>query len=571
MLPPEVMRILLLLGMAATGYMLIQAWNEDYMQKPVVGYSEAPVVSGESANSQADDLPASGSTENGNDVPDAALLEAEPSAQVSPTNTQAASAEPAKPSQSRLIRVETPTLKMWIDRLGGDIIRVQLPAYPVSIDSPDVPYLLLESSGDHTYVAQSGLMGKDGPDASGERPLYEASTELLRVEAGKTGELVLRAEKDGKHVRKTFRFEGDSYLVNVDHALTNHSATDLDAALFVQLKRDDKPPIIESSFSLGPQSFLGGAITTPEERYLKIDFDDLEDGPLRRTVEGGWIAFLQHYFVSAWVADTSATNNYFAQRRNDGLYVFGYTAPRQTVSPGKTAVWSSAFFAGPKDQAMLEKIAPHLNLTVDYGFLWWLASPLFSLLEWLEDLSGNWGVAIILLTLIVKIVLYPLFNMSYKSMAKLRKVAPELKVLQERYADDRQKLSQEMMKLYQKEGANPLGGCLPMLLPMPVFLALYWVLWESVEIRQAPFFAWIQDLSAMDPYFVLPLLMGVTMYLQQLMSPQMGDPMQQRMMKIMPVMFTVLFLFFPAGLVLYWLVNNVLSIAQQWYVTRQTL
>jgi YidC/Oxa1 family membrane protein insertase len=571
MLPPEVMRILLLIGMAGTGYMLIQAWNADYMQTPVAQYGEAPTVTAIPGEQPATDVPAimEGAVAD-SDVPDATLLESE--SIVTEDNSSSSTTEAAStPSQSRLVKIETSVQNLWIDRLGGDIVRVQLPEYPVSIDSPDVPYLLLESSGDHTYVAQSGLMGKDGLDATGARPLYSASAASLRVSKGETGRLVLTAERDGKKVQKTFTFSGDSYLVGVTHELTNQTAAPIEAALFVQIKRDDKPPIIDTSFSLGPQSYLGGAITSPEERYLKVDFDDIEEAPLRRTVEGGWIAFLQHYFVSAWVADSASSNNYFAQRRSDGMHVFGYTAPKKSIAVGAAAVWTASFYAGPKDQALLESIAPHLNLTVDYGFLWWLASPLFSLLEWLESWSGNWGVAIILLTLAVKIVLYPLFNMSYKSMAKLRKVAPELKQLQERYADDRQKLSQEMMKLYQKEGANPLGGCLPMLLPMPVFLALYWVLWESVEIRQAPFFAWIQDLSAMDPYFVLPLLMGATMYLQQLMSPQLGDPMQQRMMKIMPVMFTVLFLFFPAGLVLYWLVNNVLSIAQQWYVTRQTL
>jgi len=573
MLPPEVMRILLLLGMAATGYMLIQAWNTDYMQTPVVEYTDAPTVAAVngSAEINTSDVPTSVPPAAANsDVPDAALLESESVATAGEPGLSAS--QPASAvSQARLIKVETDVQNLWIDRVGGDIVRVQLPKYPVAIDSPDVPYLLMESSGDHTYVAQSGLMGKDGLDSTGERPFYTATAESLRVSGGEVAKLTLTAERDGKRVQKTFEFKGDSYLVAVTHELTNQTQAPIEAALFVQIKRDDKPPIIDTSFSLGPQSYLGAAITTPEERYLKVDFDDIEEAPLRRTVEGGWIAFLQHYFVTAWVAEVQSSNNYFAQRRTDGLNVFGYTAPRKTVAPGMSATWTASLYAGPKDQAVLESIAPHLNLTVDYGFLWWLASPLFSLLEWLEDWSGNWGVAIILLTLAVKIVLYPLFNMSYKSMAKLRKVAPELKQLQERYADDRQKLSQEMMKLYQKEGANPLGGCLPMLLPMPVFLALYWVLWESVEIRQAPFFGWIQDLSAMDPYFVLPLLMGATMYLQQLMSPQLGDPMQQRMMKLMPVMFTVLFLFFPAGLVLYWLVNNVLSIAQQWYVTRQTL
>jgi YidC/Oxa1 family membrane protein insertase len=312
-------------------------------------------------------------------------------------------------------------------------------------------------------------------------------------------------------------------------------------------------------------------LTTSESRYEKLEFDDLdEDGTYRVVVEGGWMAFLQHYFLSAWVANQEEANNYYGQRRTDGTYVFGYTGPLKTIASGGQGDWRTQFYAGPKDQKRLEEIAPNLNLTVDYGFLWWLAVPLFYVLDWLYAFAGNWGVAIILLTVLVKIVLYPLSAASYKSMANMRRVAPQMKRLQERYADDRQKLSQEMMNLYKKEQVNPLGGCLPMLLPMPIFIALYWVLFESVELRQAPFFLWINDLAAMDPYFILPLLMGGSMYLTQLLSPAVGDPMQVRMMKMMPIMFTVLFLFFPAGLVLYWLVNNVLGVAQQWYVIKQT-
>ena len=568
MLPPEVMRVVLLIGLAATGYMLIQAWNQDYMQKGATEYADAPILT-DAAGASLPGSPAEPAavppvdTAAVTDVPDEALLE--PTTGITPPLT---APENVVATQGRLVTVTTPTLKVWIDRLGGDVVRVQLPKYPVSSDSPDVPYLLLETSGDHTYVAQSGLMGKDGLDGRGDRPLYTSSASHLELAAGEQKSLTLKIEKEGQQVIKTFAFQADSYVVSVDMTLVNTGTVPLEAAMFAQIKRDNKPPLIEEGFSFGPQSYLGGALTTPEERYLKVDFDDLDESAIRHSVQGGWIAFLQHYFIGAWIGNPEVVNNYFAQKRADGKYVFGFTAPKQVVQPGAKAAWQTDLYTGPKDQHQLEKIAPELSLTVDYGILWWLAVPLFDLLSWLHDWVGNWGVAIILLTLIVKIVLYPLFNMSYKSMAKLRKVAPELKRLQERYADDRQKLSQEMMKLYSKEGANPLGGCLPMLLPMPVFLALYWVLWESVELRQAPFFLWVQDLSAMDPYFVLPLLMGGTMYLQQTMAPAMGDPMQQRMMKLMPIIFTALFLFFPSGLVLYWLVNNVLSVAQQWYVTK---
>ncbi len=572
MLPPEVMRVLLLIGLAATGYMLIQAWNEDYMQRPIAAYAESPLVAGGSTVLPGKASPISdidqAATSNPSDVPTPDILES--TNEVVPVVASKGDSV-VEETPGRLVTVVTPTLKVWIDRQGGDVVRVQLPKYPVSSKTPDVPYLLMENSGDHTYVAQSGLMGKDGLDGSGERPLYDADTAALELTAGEQKTLSLKIEKSGQRVTKTFAFNADSYVVGVDLKLENIGTQPLEAALFAQIKRDNKAPIIEEGFSFGPQSYLGGALTTPEERYLKVDFDDLDEASMRRTVEGGWIALLQHYFVSAWVPRADENNNFFAQRRSDGLYVFGYTAPKKSVLPGATGHWQTSLYTGPKDQHELDQVARHLGLTVDYGFLWWLAVPLFDVMSWLHDWVGNWGLAIILLTVMVKIVLYPLFNLSYKSMAKLRKVAPELKLLQERYADDRQKLSQEMMKLYQKEGANPLGGCLPMLLPMPVFLALYWVLWESVELRQAPFFLWIQDLSAMDPYFVLPLLMGGTMYLQQTMAPAMGDPMQQRMMKMMPVIFTAMFLFFPAGLVLYWLVNNILSVTQQWYVTRSIL
>ena len=561
MLPPEVLRVLLLIGLAATGYMLIQAWNEDYIKNAdPVTYSAAPEVSGggDVAPSVA---PVQSAAAPNSDVPDEALLTGEPTA---PATQEVAQ------DDNRLITVSTTVLKVWIDRLGGDVVRVQLPTYPVTSDQPDTPYLLLENGGGHTYVAQSGLMGPDGVDSGQGRPLYSASEANLTVGEGETRTLVLTAEHQGLEVEKRFTFRGDDFLVDVSYHVPNTLGRPMEAALFAQIKRDDKDPVTEESFSFGPQSYVGAAITTPEERYLKIDFDDLEDGPVRHQVTGGWVAFLQHYFLSAWIAGAEDTNTYFGQQRSDGLFVFGYTGPKRSVAPGAVGEWRTQFYAGPKDQKRLEEISPNLNLTVDYGFLWWLAVPLFELLAWLNGWFGNWGVSIIMLTVMVKIVLYPLFNVSYRSMAKMRKLAPEMKRLQERYSDDRQKLQQEMMKLYQKEGANPLGGCLPMLLPMPVFLALYWVLWESVELRQAPFALWIDDLSAMDPFFVLPLLMGATMYAQQLMSPQMGDPMQQRMMKLMPVMFTVLFLFFPAGLVLYWLVNSVLSVAQQWWVTRQT-
>ncbi|MGA0838904.1 MAG: membrane protein insertase YidC [Pseudomonadales bacterium] len=562
MLPTEIQRILLLIGLAATGYLMILAWNEDYVQ----GVSSAEVIS---ATPSLEPGVADIGVETGS-TPDSDLPEP-----VVSTTAPVSAAQPVKQLESaasRLIRVQTPTLVAWLDRQGGDIVRVQLPQYPLDIETPNDPFVILNQGDGRIYVAQSGLVGADGVDQSGDRPLYSASkNDFLLTDPA--GDLVveLTAEKDGQQVVRRYSFPGDDYLIELDTSVTNALVDrPITTGFFAQIKRDTAPPFGDQPIFLGPQPFLGAAFTTPDTPYEKYSFDDLEDETFRAAVPGGWVAFLQHYFLSAWVGQQDETNNYFGQARRDGTFVVGYTAPQRTLAPGQTTTWKAGLYVGPKDQKRLEEIAPNLNLTIDYGFLWWIALPLFLLLEWLHDFAQNWGVAIILLTVIVKLVLFPLTAASYRSMANMRRVAPQMKRLQERYADDRQKLSQEMMALYKKEKVNPLGGCLPMLLPMPIFLALYWVLFESVQLRHAPFVFWIEDLAAMDPFFVLPLLMGATMYLQQLMSPAMGDPMQQRVMRIMPVMFTVLFLFFPAGLVLYWLVNNVISIGQQWYIMRQT-
>ncbi|NKC00457.1 MAG: membrane protein insertase YidC [Pseudomonadales bacterium] len=566
MLPPEVLRIVLLIGLAATGYMMILAWNDDRQQtKAPVQYADDPIVADLAAPvpGVVTPNPVPGATDSPtgshSDVPDASLLSDAPIAVEAPTLSVANSA--------RLVRVNTRALSVWIDLEGGDLVRVRLKGFPVELDQPDVPYQLLERSSSRVYTAQSGLIGTDGPD-SASRPLFATSRELYELNEA-PGEVVLTTNFKGNAVRKIFSFQPDDHLLGVRYEMENASSQPLQAAMFAQIKRDDRPPSTDESFSLAPQPYLGAAITTPEERYLKVDFEDIDEEGLDERVEGGWVAFLQHYFLSAWISPEGQPNRFYGRKGSDGRYLFGYTGPLTTVAPGATGVWESQFYAGPKDQKRLEEIAENLNLTIDYGFLWWVAIPLFSLLDWMHDLVGNWGIAIILLTIVVKAVLYPLSAAGYKSMANMRRVAPQLKKIQERYANDREKLSKEMMALYKKEGANPLGGCLPMLLPMPIFIALYWVLFESVELRQAPFMLWIDDLAQMDPYFILPLLMGASTYMMQSLNPQVGDPMQQKMMKMMPIMFTVLFLFFPAGLVLYWLVNNLLSIAQQQYVYRQ--
>ena len=561
---PEIQRIVLIVALAVTGYLLMLAWQEDYGQAPAPTRSAPPVATEAPAETPAVPVADPGipvaetPSDMPTDVPDIPL-EAAP---------ETVDRLPAVASDPSLIEVSTPTMTVWIDPRGGDLVGVHLPRYPVSLDQPDTPFVLLDRRAGHTYVAQSGLVGRDGPDARGERPLYAPDARSYRIE-DVAEDVVLRFQDADVSVEKRFRFDPEDYYVQLEYRVENRSSEPFAANLFAQLKRDASAPPGSQMF-LGPRPYLGAALTTLESRYDKVDFEDLEEEALRETVDGGWIAILQHYFLSAWVADADTRNVFYGypNRRADGTYIVGFTGPGFTVGPGESGSVGAGFYAGPKHQKRLEDIAPNLGLTVDYGFLWWLAVPLFYLLDGIHELiAQNWGVAIILMTLVIKLALYPLSAASYKSMAKMRKVAPQMKRLQERHAGDRQRLSQEMMELYKKEKANPLGGCLPMLLQMPVFIALYWVLYESVELRQAPFFLWIDDLASMDPFFVLPILMGASMYFQQMLNPPMPDPMQARIMKMMPIMFTVLFLFFPAGLVLYWLVNNLLSMAQQWYIT----
>ena len=563
MLPAEIQRVVLLICLAATGYLLILAWNEDmqesrdqdfYAAEPQIMATEPVADASFNDDSDTPTLAVSDS-----DIPAISSLDV---AGVEPINAM------ATVTGDRLVTVTTPSLKIWIDRKGGDVVRVLLPKFPMEIDRPDVPFVLLDQSQQRTYIAQSGLIGADGTDSNGERPLYSADKSNFEISQGEI-EDVLRADVAGNLVEKIFRFRADDYLVDVEYRVINNKGSAFVAGMFAQIKRDRGAPSLDESIPLAPQPFYGGATTTPDTRYEKVEFDDLDERPLSFTLEGGWVAFLQHYFLSAWVPPADEQNRYEASRSRDGNYLFRIIGQAKQVAPGDVGYWKTGFYAGPKDQIRLEKIAPNLNMTVDYGFLWWIAEPLFKVLNYFHLLTGNWGFSIILLTLAVKAALYWVSAKGYRSMANMRRVAPAMKRVQERYANDREKLSREMMALYKKEGANPLGSCLPMLLPMPIFLALYWVLLESVELRQAPFLFWINDLAAMDPYFILPLLMGASTYLMQALNPQVGDPMQIKIMKMMPIMFTVLFLFFPAGLVLYWLVNNLLSIAQQTFVYRQ--
>jgi len=547
----DIQRIIILAGLAITTYLLILAWNDDYGNQPV------PLETSQSAT-----VPTGQSLDT---VPQ--LDQSAPIAGEIPA-VEGENAPLTQVSQS-IVTVSTDVFEVTIDLLGGDIIRTALPAFPVALDTPDSPFVLIDPR--NQFAVQTGLIGRDGTDKPGSRPLFSASQ--THYEMGEQEELVVSLQHhmdSGVVVIKRYRFNRADYLIDIEYEVGNSTGSPIQTALFAQLRRDSLPPAVRQENSMGLQPFVGGATATVEALYHKLEFDDLEEESFRQKTTAGYMAMVQHYFVTALVPVADEAVNYSARKLSGrDLYVLGFTSSSWTIEAGETLRKQISVYAGPKDQYRLQEIAAGLDLTVDYGFLWWLAQPLFYLLTFIHGYVNNWGVAIILLTVVVKSLLYPLSAASFRSMAKMRRLQPEMTRLKERYGDDRQQFSQAMMDLYKKEGANPLGGCLPILLQMPVFLALYWSLMESVELRQAPFMLWIDDLSVMDPYFVLPILMGISMFLTQMMQPEPPDPVQAKVFKMMPIIFTFFFLWFPSGLVLYWLVNNMLSIFQQWIVTRQ--
>ncbi len=469
------------------------------------------------------------------------------------------------------ITVSTDILQLQIDLAGGDITEVALFDFPARIENPDVPFLLLEDNQRRSYIAQSGLIGEQGIDSGGRARFQAEAPKFVLAEGADELVVDLRAITDDDiDITKRFTFTRGDYLVRVEYLISNNSTERWQANLFGQIKRDSSgDPSEELSSGMGMVPFLGAATTLPDERFAKYDFEDMQEKPLKEKVAGGWIAMIQHYFLSAWIPDANQTHNYSTRATTSGFNIAGFVSPAITVDPGQQGRVAAEFYAGPKDQYRLAEISEYLDLSVDYGWLWWIAQPLFWLLIQIFDVVNNWGVAIILLTVLIKAAFFKFSAISYRSMANMRRVQPQLQSIRERYSEDKQKQSQEMMNLYRKEKINPLAGCLPILVQMPVFIALYWVLMESVELRQAPFIGWIQDLSVMDPYFILPLIMGASMWFQQKLAPPPPDPMQAKIMQWMPIVFTFFFLWFPAGLVLYWVTNNLLSIAQQWYITRQ--
>ncbi|AXT38538.1 membrane protein insertase YidC [Alteromonas sp. BL110] len=535
----ESQRSFLIIGLALVSFLLWQSWQKDYGPQPVVPVEQ------QQTQETAQGVPSF--NDNGSeDVP-------------SSDSVPAAQPVAAAQNTNRIIEVKTDTLDLRIDLLGGDVVSADLLKFPVEQGS-DIPYSLLRS-GNGLYVAQSGLIGAQGPDASSSgRPVYNAQSEFYEM-TGDTLVIPLTWKNNqGLAITKTFTFTKGHYDVNVSYSVENGTGSAATVQPYAQLKQVME---FEDDGNMFMPTYRGAAYSTEDDRYQKYSFDDIEDEKLRETTKAGWVGMLEHYFVSAWVPSQEQTNTLYSRNLKNQYAVIGVLSPSESVAPGETKTIASTLYMGPKDQDKLAKIARGLDLTVDYGILFWISQPLFALLTFLHSLVNNWGVAIILITIVVKGAMYWLTKKQYESMARMRNLAPKMQQLKDRFGDDRQKMSQAMMELYRKEKVNPMGGCLPLLLQMPIFLALYWVLMESVELRHADFVLWITDLSTKDPYFVLPILTGASMYLLQKLQPTtITDPMQQKIMQWMPVAMSVFFLWFPAGLVLYWLVSNVITLVQ---------
>jgi len=469
--------------------------------------------------------------------------------------------------KAQSIFVETDLLKVTLDTYGGDLRSLKLKKHPVKINKPETGISLFSEKEHDYFISQSGLIGKSHQMPTHNTRYKSSQTRYnLADNQQKISVTLTWQSPDGVLYKKIYTFHRNRYLIDLDFEVINNSNRDWNGYLYSQLRR--KHATAKKGFLALP-IYEGGAFYTPEGKYEKIKYDDMAEEPLKKVTKNGWVALLQHYFVTSLLPERDTKVQFFTRSLGGDFYTIGYKNLSATKIKAKsTGDLKTQIYAGSKEHKRLVKLPEGMELTVDFGALTVISAPLFWLLVKIEGLVANWGVAIILLTVMIKLVFFPLSAASYRSMAHMRRVQPKIQALKDRFGKDKQKLNQAMMEIYKKEKINPLGGCLPILIQIPVFIALYWVLLESVEMRQAPFALWIKDLSAPDPYFVLPIIMGISMYIQHFLNPSVTDPVQKKIMLIMPGMFTIFFLFFPAGLVLYWVVNNILSIAQQWQITR---
>jgi YidC/Oxa1 family membrane protein insertase len=562
------LRFVLITTFALLVFMLYQAWQIDYGPKP-----EIPAAVEAAGNIKEDVPTATGNSEK---------------PELSAQNSVVAPVVDAAQPVSKIITVKTDAIAVEIDLQGGTIRKLDLLNYPIEKENTVVsklrsmigleksekntaPVRLFNPDQEKMFYAQSGLIAAaDSAPAADHHSVFSNEQDSYELQPGQDSINVPISwtDNNGLVVKKTFVFTRGSYVITQQQKVINNSQKPWSGRQYSQLLRI---PFNENNSSMltGLRAFDGGVIYTEKEKYKKVSFEDMTEEDLDIATKGGWTAMIQHYFASAWIPPAEQENHFYTKQLKDNRYVIGSYSPAVTVNVNSETQLESKLFAGPKIQPIMEKIAPGLELTVDYSVLTFIGKPIYWLLNKIHSFVGNWGLAIIGVTLCIKALFFPLSQASFKSMAKMRKVQPRLKELQERFADDRQRFNTEMMAMYKKEKVNPLGGCLPILVQIPVFMALYWVLGETVEFRQAPFMLWIQDLSVQDPFYILPLIMGVTMKIQQGLNPPPIDPIQAKVIKMFPIVFTVFFLFFPAGLVLYWVVNNTLSIFQQKYITQQ--
>jgi YidC/Oxa1 family membrane protein insertase len=545
-------RTFAIFGLLIVSLLLWEAWQKDYV-RPQQAIQTAAVEKiaadlpeiAAAADVNQQDLPTMPSAENLASLPEIAQDLAVVSA--------------------NKINIKTDVMDLYIDTRGGDIRNLALLKYPVESKTPDVPVQFLADTASNFFVTQSGLRSNTAAPTHYDNYIAEQSDYELS-----DGEDVLVVPlhwqtEDGLRITKTYHFKRDSYLIDVEYQIENSTGEVFSAYPYAQFNR--VRPEEDSGFIY---TYTGAVFSSEGNEYEKVDFDDLEDAAFNRSANDGWTAMIQHYFVAALIPQASEEAiGFYGKAINDLNYTAGLRMPAITVQDGDSQQAKYSMYLGPKEHKRLEVIKDNLDLTVDYGVLTIISQPLFTIMEWIHKLTNNWGWSIVFLTVLIKLAFYRLSAASYRSMASMRKLTPKLATLKERFGDDKQKFNQAMMDLYRTEKINPLGGCLPILVQMPVFLAFYWVLVESIELRQAPFIFWLQDLTAMDPYFILPVVFGLSMWFQQRLNPAPQDPAQAMVMKAFPVVFTVFFAFFPSGLVLYWVVNNLLSITQQWYITRK--
>ncbi|MCK5897188.1 MAG: membrane protein insertase YidC [Cocleimonas sp.] len=544
-------RPLLYFALLFLSYLIWTSWMQDHAPKLVI-----PEVS--SSSTQGIPTASEKSTTNQLDIPKGVATAAVP--------TTAVPTEIATTNKINEIHVKTDVLDLIISAEGGSILQADLLTYPISLEEKDSPVRVLDRS--KAYAAQSGLIGTATDLAPNHYARFSSAQSEYELLDGSDELVVPLTWTNGKGitVTKRYTFKKGSFLVAVDQEVDNQSNEVWKGNHYQQLTHG---PHNSSIGMMGIQAYVGSAFYK-DEHYEKISFSDMKEEKLSYVVKGGWAAMLEHYFVSAWIPPKDQQNTYYTTYiQKNNRYIMGIKSPQKEIAAGAKGTFNNQFYVGPKNQAVLEKISNGLDLTVDYGVFSFVSKPLFWIMQSIHNVVGNWGWTIIFVTLLIKIVFFYPSAISYRSMARMKKLAPKIKELNERFKGDPQAKQKATMDFYRKEKINPLGGCLPMLIQMPVFMGLYWVLLESVELRQAPWLAWYQDLSVLDPYYLLPLIFGVSMFIQQKLNPPQMDPMQQKIFAFLPIVFTVMFLFFPAGLVLYWVVNNILSIAQQWFITRQ--